>query len=250
VAGELAGRGAQVLVHGRSRERGEAVAEELRREAGDGRVALHLADLSSLDEVRRLADEVTGSYDRLHALVNNAGIGTGSREENADGVELRFAVNYLSHFLLTHRLLDLLRRSAPARIVNVASAGQRPLDFDDVMLARGYDGFRAYAQSKLAQVMFTFDLAEQLPADEVTVNVLHPASLMDTKMVRETFGRPWAGIEEGRDATLRLIVDPELDGVSGRYFDGMREAAANPQAYDADARRRLWELSQRLTGVG
>ena len=238
------------MVHGRSRDRGEAVVEELREQTGNPRLHLHLADLSSLDEVRRLADEVEAGHDELHTLVNNAGIGTGPREESEDGYELRFAVNYLSHFLLTHRLLDLLRRSAPARIVNVASAGQQPLDFDDVMLEREYDGFRAYAQSKLAQVMFSFDLAERLPADEVTVNVLHPASLMDTKMVRETFGRPWTQVEEGRDATLRLIVDPELDGVSGRYFDGTRDAAPNPQALNPEARRRLRELSERLAGVG
>ena len=250
MARELAGRGAEVLVHGRSRARGDAVVEELRGQTGNPRLHLHLADLASLDEVRRLADEVAAAHDRLHTLVNNAGIGTGPREESADGYELRFAVNYLSHFLLTHRLLGLLRRSAPARIVNVASAGQQQLDFDDVMLERDYDGFRAYAQSKLAQVMFTLDLAEVLPADEVTVNVLHPASLMDTKMVRETFGRPWTGVEEGRDATLRLIVDPELDGVTGRYFDGTRDAAPNPQALNPEARRRLRELSERLTGVG
>jgi NAD(P)-dependent dehydrogenase (short-subunit alcohol dehydrogenase family) len=250
VARELAGLGAEVLVHGRSCERGEGVVEELRAQTANPRVRLHLADLSSLDEVRRLADELEAAHERLHALVNNAGIGTGPREESLDGYELRFAVNYLSQFLLTHRLLELLRRSAPARIVNVASAGQQPLDFDDVMLERDYDGFRAYAQSKLAQVMFSFDLAERLPADEVTVNVLHPASLMDTKMVRDTFGRPWTSVEEGRDATLRLIVDPELDRVSGRYFDGTRDSAPNPQALNPEARRRLRELSEDLNGAG
>ena len=232
------------MVHGRSRDRGEAVVEELREQTGNPRLHLHLADLSSLDEVRRLADEVEAGHDELHTLVNNAGIGTGPREESEDGYELGFAVNYLSHFLLTHRLLDLLRRSAPARIVNVASAGQQPLDFDDVMLEREYDGFRAYAQSKLAQVMFSFDLAERLPADEVTVNVLHPASLMDTKMVRETFGAAHSTVAEGAEATAHLV---ELEDVSGRFFDGMRPARADQMAYDRGARRRLWDISTELT---
>jgi NAD(P)-dependent dehydrogenase (short-subunit alcohol dehydrogenase family) len=250
VAGELAGRGATVLVHGRSRERGEAVVAELRDGSGNERVHLHLADLASLAEVRRLADEALDAHDRLDVLVNNAGIGSaGPRAESQDGVELRFAVNYLSQFLLTRLLLDRLRESAPARVVNVASIGQHPIDFDDVMLERSYDGSRAYAQSKLAQIMFTFSLAERVPARETTVNALHPASLMDTKMVREAYGRSLTTVEEGRDATLRLILDPELDGVTGRYFDGMDESTADSQAYDEDARRRLWELSEGLTAA-
>jgi NAD(P)-dependent dehydrogenase (short-subunit alcohol dehydrogenase family) len=163
-----------------------------------------------------------------------------------NGLELRFQGNYLAGFLLTRRLLPLLRRSAPARIVNVASAGQRPLDFDDIMLERGYDGMRAYGQSKLAQIMFTFELAEQLDPDEVTVNALHPASLMNTKMVLESFGSAWTTVEEGAEATLRLAISPELDSVTGRYFDGLREARANAQAYEPEARRRLWDLSEEL----
>jgi NAD(P)-dependent dehydrogenase (short-subunit alcohol dehydrogenase family) len=248
VARELALRDATVLVHGRDRERGEATVAELRRESGNPRVHLHLADFASLGEVGRLADEVQAAHDRLDVLVNNAGIGSaGPRAQSADGHELRFAVNYLSGFLLTRQLLDTLRASVPARVVNVASVGQHPLDFDDVMLERSYDGSRAYAQSKLAQIMFTFSLAERVPAGEVTVNALHPASLMDTKMVREAYGRALTTVEEGRDATLRLILDPELQGVTGRYFDGVDEFTAHPQAYDEDARRRLWELSERLT---
>jgi NAD(P)-dependent dehydrogenase (short-subunit alcohol dehydrogenase family) len=135
-------------------------------------------------------------------------------------------------------------------VVNVASIGQHPIDFDDVMLERSYDGSRAYAQSKLAQIMFTFSLAERVPPGETTVNALHPASLMDTKMVREAYGRALTTVEQGRDATLRLILDPALEGVTGRYFDGMDETAADPQAYDEDARRRLWDLSRRLTDAG
>jgi NAD(P)-dependent dehydrogenase (short-subunit alcohol dehydrogenase family) len=249
VAGELAARDATVLVHGRNSERGEAVVARLREESGNRRVHLHVADLASLAEVRRLADEVVAAHERLDVLVNNAGIGSsGPRAQSADGYELRFAVNYLSQFLLTRLLLDRLRGSAPSRVVNVASIGQHPIDFDDVMLERSYDGSRAYAQSKLAQIMFTFSLAERVPPGETTVNALHPASLMDTKMVREAYGRALTTVEQGRDATLRLILDPALQGVTGRYFDGMDESSADPQAYDEDARRRLWELSERLTG--
>jgi NAD(P)-dependent dehydrogenase (short-subunit alcohol dehydrogenase family) len=254
LARELAGRGATVLLHGRSSERLEDTLRELRDATGSDRLRGYLADFASLDEVRRLAGEVERDWRRLDVLVNNAGIGAGNggaREESADGLELRFAVNYLAPFLLTRLLLPLLTRSAPARIVNVASAGQTPIDFDDVMLERGYGGGRAYAQSKLAQIMFTFDLAERLRGDGagVTVNALHPASLMNTKMVYETFGYTMSTVEEGVEATLRLAVSPDLDGVSGRYFDRLREARAHEQAYDPEARRRLWRLSEQLAGL-
>jgi NAD(P)-dependent dehydrogenase (short-subunit alcohol dehydrogenase family) len=254
VAGRLAAAGATVLLHGRDPARGEQALQEIRERTGNDQLQFFLADFSSLDEVRRLADEVAAEQGRLDVLISNAGIGGGPRggRERAlsrDGLELRFQVNYLAGFLLASRLLPLLRRSAPARIVNVASAGQSPLDFDDVMLERGYDGMRAYGQSKLAQIMFTFELAEQLDPDEVTVNALHPASLMNTKMVLESFGSAWTTVEEGAEATLRLATSPELDSVTGRYFDGLREARANAQAYEAEARRRLWELSEDLVGL-
>jgi NAD(P)-dependent dehydrogenase (short-subunit alcohol dehydrogenase family) len=249
-AHELARRGATVLVHGRSRERAETVAGEVAAAAGEGPVAVHVADLGSLAQVRRLAEEVEREHERLDVLVNNAGIISSTRRESDEGYELTFAVNYLSHFLLAERLLGLLRRSAPARIVNVSSIGQAPLDFDDLMLERGYDDFRAYAQSKLGQIMFTFELADRLRAegeDGVTVNALHPATLMDTKMVREGFGRARSTVAEGAEAVVRLAVGDDVEGVTGRFFDGTREAAAQPQAYDAEARRRLWAVSEELT---
>jgi NAD(P)-dependent dehydrogenase (short-subunit alcohol dehydrogenase family) len=239
VAEELAGQGARVLVHGRSRERVERTVDEIGGAAG------YVADLSSLDQVRRLAADVGESEDRLDVLVNNAGVAVPERQESEDGHELGFAVNYLAGFALTGLLLPLI----DGRIVNVASIGQTPIDFDDVMLERSYDGYRSYAQSKLAQIMFTFELAERLPDDGATVNALHPATLMDTKMVRESFGRTQDSVEDGVRSVLHLVADPELDGVSGRYFDKLSESRANPQAYDADARRRLWELSEELTGV-
>jgi NAD(P)-dependent dehydrogenase (short-subunit alcohol dehydrogenase family) len=235
VAAELAQRGASVLIHGRDPKRVDAAAHHIGAEAG------LVADLADLGQVRSLAEEAG----QLDTLVNNAGVIVPERRESADGYELTFAVNYLSHFLLTRLLVQRLRE--PARIVNVSSIGQAPLDFDDLMLTNGYDAYGAYAQSKLAQVLFTFELAERLGEREITVNALHPATLMDTKMVRETFARSLSSVEDGVEATLPLVADPTLDGVSGRFFDGLRESAAHPQAYDVEARRRLWELSERLT---
>ena len=253
-ARDLAAAGATVLLHGRNPERGDAAVREIREETDNDRLHYYVADFSSLEEVHRLADEVTADHDRLDVLVNNAGIGAGRRGETSrdlsrDGYELRLAVNYLAPFLLTRLLLPLVRGSAPARIVNVASAGQSPISFDDVMLERGYDGMRAYAQSKLALVMFTFDLAEELEGTGLIANSLHPASLMDTKMVFETFGSASSSVREGTDATVRLAISPELRRVTGRYFDGQREARADEQAYDPEARERLRRLSEELTGL-
>ncbi len=229
---------------------------EIRQATGNDRLRYYNADLSSLAEVRQLARAVAADHSRLDVLINNAGLGAGprggeGRETSADGFELRLAVNYLAPFLLTRLLLPLLRQSAEnggeARIVNVASVAQQELDFDNPMLARGYDGMRAYAQSKLALVMFTFDLAEDLAGSGVTANVLHPASLMDTKMVREWFGSPSSTVEEGAQAVERLAVSADLHGVSGEYFDRERRARANAQAYDPAARRRLREMSEHWT---
>ncbi|HEY6690377.1 MAG TPA: SDR family oxidoreductase [Rubrobacter sp.] len=246
VARELAAKGTTVLLHGRSPERLEATLEELRSQTGSQKVGSYLADLSSLGAVRDLADRILSEYDRLDVLINNAGMIVQERKESEDGYELTFAVNYLSHFLLTSLLLPLLKGSAPARVVNVASAGQSPIDFDDPMLERGYAAMRAYSMSKLAQIMFTFELAERLSDTGVSVNALHPASLMDTKMVQDTFGYTMSTVEEGAEATVHLAVSPELEGVTGRYFDGTREARADGQAYDKEARQTLWELSEEL----
>jgi len=248
VALDLAGKGATVLLHGRNPERLEAALEDVREQTGNEKPGSYLADLSSLAEVRTLAEQVLSHYNRLDVLINNAGVIVEERRESEDGYELTFAVNYLAHFLLTSQLLPLLRGSAPTRIVNVASAGQSPVDLSDVMLERGYDAMKAYTQSKLAQILFTFELAGRLSGTGVTVNALHPASLMDTKMVHETFGYTMSTVQEGADAAVRLAVSPELEGVTGRYFDGQREGRANRQAYDAQARKRLWALSEELCG--
>jgi NAD(P)-dependent dehydrogenase (short-subunit alcohol dehydrogenase family) len=254
VAIELARAGATVLVHGRDEARGDATLREIRDETGSDRTRWYRADLASLEEVRALAERLDTEHERLDVLVNNAGIGTveagdAQRLESRDGYELRFAVNYLAPFLLTRLLLPMLVDSTPSRIVNVSSAGQAPIDFDDVMLEHGYDGVRAYCQSKLALVMLTLDLADELAGSGVTANCLHPGTYMPTKMVIGAGISPLDSLESGVRATTRLVADAELDGVSGRYFDRLREARALPQAYDPEARRRLRELSEQLAGL-
>jgi NAD(P)-dependent dehydrogenase (short-subunit alcohol dehydrogenase family) len=250
VAERLGGDGWRVLVHGRDRKRGEEVVAAIKKAGGSAEFLQ--ADLSSLAEVRRLAEAVRKTTKRLDLLINNAGIGGGGpqgvRQTSADGYELRFAVNYLSGVLLTDLLLPLVRNSAPARIVNVSSIGQEAIDFSDVMLTKNYNGMRAYRQSKLAQILFTIDLTRELTGSGITVTALHPATFMDTRMVRE-FGTPMTTVEEGADAIMKLAVGPELEGKSGLFFNGQREAKADGQAYDAQARQRLWNLSRELVGL-
>lgn len=248
LASELAPSGARLILHGRDPEKGEALIEELEPKA-TGEIEFRLAHFRSLDEVRELADDLQ-EEERIDVLVNNAGIGTaGPREESDDGYELTLQVNYLAPFLLTRRLLPLIKSTAPSRIVNVSSAGQAPIDFDDVMLEEGYSGTQAYCQSKLALVMLTFDLAEELEGSGVTANCLHPGTYMPTNMVRSAGIDPVTPLEDGVAATMRLIVSPEVDGINGHYFDGTSESAPLPQAEDPEARRRLRELSEELTGL-
>jgi NAD(P)-dependent dehydrogenase (short-subunit alcohol dehydrogenase family) len=251
VASRLARAGAEVIVHGRDAERGRNVVAEI--EAGGGRAHFIQADLSDIVEVRALADAVKQQTRRLDLLVNNAGIGSGGpsgkRQTTSSGQELRFAVNYLAGFALTTELLPMLKASAPTRIVNVSSAGQQEIDFDDVMLTRGYSGRRAYMQSKLAQILFTFDLAQRLQGTGVTVNCLHPATYMATTMVREAGVTPWTTVEQGAEAIMNLAISPDLEGRSGLYFDELRESRANAQAYDRAARAKLRALSLDLAGL-
>jgi len=251
VALRLGEAGARVLLHGRDCGRGEAVVEEIK--AAGGAASFHAADLASLAEVRRLAEAIAAETDRLDLLINNAGVGTGGprdrRATSNDGYELRFAVNYLAHFLLTALLLPLVKASAPARIVNVSSLGQQAIDFDDVMITRNYSGGRAYCQSKLALVMFTIDLAKALAGTAVTANALHPATYMDTTMVHQAGIRPLNTVDTGADAILNLALSPALEGRSGLFFDGLHEARANAQAYDPKARAQLRSVSLELTGV-
>ncbi len=249
VALELAHQGALVLLHGRSQTKLDQTKQEIAQAVANARLETYRADFAALEPVRRLAGEVLKQHPRLDLLINNAGIGGGSgqREISQDGYELRFAVNYLAPFLLTQLLLPALQAAAPSRIVNVSSAGQYPLDFADLMFEQHYDSFQAYRKSKLAQIMFTIDLAERLQGTGITVNALHPASLMPTKMVYEMFDRTMSTVEDGVNAVLYVATSPELDGVSGKYFDQQREARANAQAYDPQARQQLWAASEQLT---
>jgi NAD(P)-dependent dehydrogenase (short-subunit alcohol dehydrogenase family) len=252
LANGLAAEDAQLILHGRSREKLDRAAAEIAREHGGRAPATALADLADLKQVRDLSYQVAQITDRLDVLVNNAGIGSGepdgrTRRLSADGYELRFAVNYLAGFDLTLRLLPLLAASPAARIVNVASIGQHPLDFSDIMLERNYSGARAYGQSKLAQITAGFVLAGRLTASAITVNSLHPATYMPTKMVLEEIGHSIDTLEEGEVATRRLVSEPSLANTTGRFFDRTRETRANADAYDPDTRSRLWQLSLELT---
>lgn len=248
VAERLGRQGWHVLVHGRDRARGEQVVSAI--EASGGSARFHAADLSSLSAVRQFAEDVMKDHPGLPLLINNAGVGFGrpgaGRELSQDGFELRFAVNYLAPFLLTHRLLPALLTGAPSRVVNVASIGQQELDFDDLQMKRGYSGVDAYRRSKLALIMFTFDLAAELSKLGVTVNALHPATFMDTFMVREAGGKPMSTVDEGADAIMHLAVD-DLEGRTGEYFDQQRPARALRQAYDPKARERLRQITNDLT---
>jgi NAD(P)-dependent dehydrogenase (short-subunit alcohol dehydrogenase family) len=232
LAERLTARGDTVLVHGRDPAR-----------VGDG----YVADLSSLAAVNSLADSIGASHDHLDVLVNNAALGFGApgsgRQLSKDGHELRFAVNYLAPVLLTRRLLPLLRSAPSARIVNVGSLGQEPIDFTDLDMSRDYDGVVAYRRSKLALAAYTFDLAEELRSSGIAVNCIHPATYMDTGMVREAGVSPVSSVSSGGDATLRLITS---DVGTGNFFNGTRKSNAHPQAYDPEVRRRLREVTEKL----
>ena len=245
LARQLASSGWQVLAHGRDPARVADLAAEL-----GGGARGYVADLAWLGGVRELAVLVRAEVPRLDVLVNNAGIGFGApgegRQVSADGHELRFAVNYLAPVLLTRLLVPLLTASAPSRVVNVGSLGQIAFDPADAEFEHGYNGVEAYRRSKLALAAFTFDLAGELDAAQVTVNCLHPATFMNTAMVAQGDITPVSTVEEGGEATMRLITDPALDGVTGQFFDGLRTSRALPQAYDRQFRTQLGEETDRM----
>ncbi|MEO7522025.1 MAG: SDR family NAD(P)-dependent oxidoreductase [Gemmatimonas sp.] len=248
VAKQLASGGAHLIIHGRNRERGLAVVDEIMKE-GKGSAAFCAADFASLSNVRAFADTILKTYPRIHVLVNNAGIWLreGPRQTSADGHEMTFAVNYLSGYLLTRLLLPRLVASAPSRVVNVSSQSQSPIDMDDPMQEKTYSGQRAYSQSKLAQTMFTIDLAKELEGKRVTVLALHPATLMDTKMVEKAGVQPRSSVEEGVVAVVQAVNDMSFP--SGSFVNRGVASRANAQAYDDAARGKLREISERLTGV-
>lgn len=249
VARRVASSGAHVIVHGRNQERGHALVDEITRE-GNGSAKFYAADFASLAQVRTFAETILRDYTRLDVLVNNAGIwlNTPGRQVSADGHEVHFAVNYLAGFLLTRTLLPRIVESAPSRIINVASGSQSPIDFTDVMLTRPGRASQGYSQSKLGQVLFTFDLARELEGRGVTVATLHPATMMDTTMVRQSGMRAMSSVDAGARAVMNLIVGRDIQ--SGQYYNGLRPSRAHAQAYDEGARATLRQLSVQLTGLG
>ncbi|MDA8139519.1 MAG: SDR family oxidoreductase [Desulfobacteraceae bacterium] len=245
----LADQRVQVLIHGRNPEKVTAVVAEAKNSSGNKKIEGLSADFSSLSEVRRLAEEILERHPRLDVLINNAGVGFADERYSRDGHELRFAVNYLAPFLFTHLLLPALKNAAPARIVNVASAGQYPVDFEDIMLEKHFDGIKAYRRSKLSLIMFTFDLAEELKEARITVNAMHPGTYLNTNMVRRAKVTPLGEPDSGAQAEVFLATSPALEGVTGQYFNVRTEARAEAQAYDPQARKQLRELALRLTGL-
>ena len=256
----LSAMGADVVVVGRDRERGERAAAEIRAQTG-GRVDLALADLSSQAEVRALAEEFKRRYDRLDVLVNNAGLVQSTRTETVDGLESTFAINHLAPFLLTNLLLDMLKGSAPSRVVTVSSEAERwgNIDFDDLQSKKKYRGFPVYGMTKLANIMFTYELAERLKGTGVTATCMHPGAV-NTRFGTNNRGpmtilfrafKPFMRTpEQGADTVIWLAASPEAEGASGRYYSDRKPLEPKKVANDPAARRRLWEESERLTGLG
>lgn len=257
----LAELGAKVVMVSRDEERGRLAREEIISVTGNDSVDLLIADLSSNRSIRHLADTVLSKYERLHVLVNNAGAYIGRRTLTVDGLETTFALNHLGYFLLTNLLLELIKSSAPARIVNVASgAHQRSrIDFEDLMGERTYKGFRAYGQSKLANIMFTYELARRLEGTNVTATCLHPG-VVATNFARKdrglvgflinTFGFLMRRPAKGAETAVYLASSAEVEGVSGRYFIDRKDVRSSAASYDESAARRLWQVSKELTGIG
>jgi NAD(P)-dependent dehydrogenase (short-subunit alcohol dehydrogenase family) len=241
VALRLADAGAHVIVHGRNPDRGAEVVQEIEERGGTAR--FYQADFAEMDAVRELGKAVLRDYERLDLLVNNAGIsGPAEHTLTADGFELAFQVNYLSHFLLTDMLMPLLEAGAPARIINVASGAQQPIDFDDPQIEQNYSSGRSYGQSKLAQITYTKALAERLDGKNIETFSLHPETFMPTRMVMGRGIEPRSTIEEGADNVMRLITERDLE--SGTYFNRSERAEPHAQARDRDAREKLWALSE------
>lgn len=253
-AQSLARMGATVLLHGRDPEKCLTVRDEIWQASGNPKLEYFVADFSSLADVRHMVASIRETHNRLDVLINNAGIlpvdsDKERRHLSVQGYDLCLAVNYLAPFLLTNLLLPSLSAAGAARIINVVSKAQESLDFKDLMLADHYRPMRAYARSKLALAMFTFELGERLEKDHITVNCVHPGTLLDTKMVRRAFPQSRGSAESGAEVEVYLAAGPELEGVSGVYFDRTTRAQAHPQAYDPQAREKLWQLSLELTDL-
>jgi retinol dehydrogenase-14 len=256
----LAAMGASVVIVGRNQERGEAALQEIKAQGHSDSVELILADLSVQAEVRRLAGEFLERHDRLDVLANNAGLVQSRRTETSDGIETTLAINHLAPFLLTNLLLDRLKESAPSRIITVSSDAHRfgKIDFGDLQSRHKYRGFPVYGMTKLANIMFTYELAERLRGSGVTANCLHPGSVGTNfgqnnsgplALFFRTFKPFMRSPERGADTLIWLASSPEVDGVSGKYFSDRKETEAKKTAYDPEVRRRLWDVSEDLTGL-
>lgn len=246
---ELAKRGAKVLVHGRTQSKAQAAKAELEELTRSHSIEAVHADLASLQEVRALAASLSG-LPRLDALLNNAGVFQKQRALTPDGFEVTMGVNHFSHFLLTHLLLPLLQKSAQGRIINVSSMAHSrgTLDLNDLSFSRGFDGYEAYAASKLANVLFTYALARRLVKTKITVNALHPG-VITTKLLKAGFGFSGGGLAQGAATSVYLTVDPGVSTVTGRYFSDRREAPSSPLSHEKDLQERLYQISAKLTSV-
>ena len=248
----LADNGAEVILHGRDPEKGRAVQRELQRSTGGNKPGLIIADYTRQEDIRRMANDVRSRYQRLDVLVNNVGTYQKTRQLTIDGIEMTFGVNYLGPFLLTHLLLPLLKKSVPSRVVTVASSAHEDvqgIDWDNLQGERDYDPWDAYARSKFADVVFTYILARNIEGSGVTANCLHPG-VVDTKLLRSAFpGYPAIPPEEGAKTPVYLALSPEVDGVSGSYFDERKPARSSALTHDRKVQERLWKVAEELTGV-
>ncbi len=247
---ELADMGAQVILHGRNEAKGKKVMEEIRQRTKSDSLEFVLADLSSQAEVRKLASQVQERHDRLHVLINNAGVFMRDRRLTQEGLETTFAVNFLAPFLLTNLLLDTLKESAPSRIVNVASIAHinARADLNNLQGEWGYDGFNAYALSKLAIISFTYRLAEKLEGTGVTANCLHPG-VINTKLLRAGWGLGGSDVESGARTPVYLASAPEVERVNGRYFENMRPSTSSALSRDKELQETFWKIGEKLTGL-
>ncbi|HVZ97549.1 MAG TPA: SDR family oxidoreductase [Chitinophagaceae bacterium] len=243
---KLARQNAHIVIHGRRKEKVEAVVKELIENTANKKIDGWTADLSSLEEVKRSGAAILAKYPSIDVFINNAGVGFADTGKSREGYELRFAVNYLAPFLLTKLVLPAIKHAAPSRIVNVSSAGQAPVNFDHFIPKDSIDPVLTYRESKLALIMFTIDLAEEVRQYGVTVNSLHPGTYLNTNMVRNAKIKPMGDAESGADAEVFLATSPSLNNVTGKYFNVTKEARALPQAYDPQVRWQLRNYSMDL----
>jgi len=252
---ELAHKGANVLIHGRDLKRGKATVDEITSQSDNPAIDLFISDFSSLQQVRKLVDEINTKYNRLDVLINNAGVYNKKQIFSQDGYEITFQVNHLAHFLLTNLLLDLLQKSVPSRVINVSSmAHSSCIDFKDLQSEKNYNAYGAYALSKLANILFTFRFAELLKNSGVTANCLHPG-VINTKLLREGFGYIGGDLKTGAKIPVFLASSKDIDGVTGKFYvNGFKdlipkEGRAAEIAYDKDVQESLWEQSNKLVGL-